>query len=136
MLERASKPDIDWIAEYSPSIDSTLVASHRPASNMTEQKGTERTEQKEEEPLTDYEKKLADFFDSIPEQQLVLWERAYPSIDIPQCILEARAYTFSNTHKSYKNLNRFVNGWLSRSNKEAKPNSEIFDALKAEGTWE
>jgi len=90
----------------------------------------EPEKKKEEKPFTAYEQKLANFFDSIPEQQLVIWERAYPGIDIAQCILEARAYAFSNTQKGYKNLNKFVNGWLSRDNKKVAKNDDFWDDVK------
>lgn len=47
MLERASKPDIDWIVEYSPSVDSAVVDEYKPGSNKTEQNRTEGTESTE-----------------------------------------------------------------------------------------
>lgn len=56
MLERASKPDIGWITEYPPSVDSTLVAGYKPDSNMTE--GTESTEQNRTE-RTEKEKEIS-----------------------------------------------------------------------------
>ena len=119
MLERASKPDIGWITEYSPSVDSTLVAGYRPASNMTEGNRREQkgTEQKEEEPLTGYEQKIETYFSSkIDNGMIRVWKEAHPTIDVPAEILKAKAWLFSNQErKQYSRFGRFLGNWMSNA---------------------
>jgi len=49
------------------------------------------------------------------EEHLVVWENAYPHLDVMAEIRKAGSWLISNPKRNKSNLSRFINGWLSRS---------------------
>jgi hypothetical protein len=51
--------------------------------------------------------------------QLMVWKDAYPAIDVEAEIRRAAAWLVSNPKNRKKQLERFINGWLSRAQERA-----------------
>jgi hypothetical protein len=50
------------------------------------------------------------------DEYLEAWKKAYPHLDVATEIRKAGAWLITNPERKRKNLARFLNGWLSRSN--------------------
>ena len=51
-------------------------------------------------------------WENITEKDIVIWEEAYPAVDIKQELLKIKAWLVSNPEKKKKNYKRFINNWL------------------------
>tara|TARA_R100000808_G_C2104155_1_gene120335 strand:- start:268 stop:897 length:630 start_codon:yes stop_codon:yes gene_type:complete len=72
-----------------------------------------------------YPEQIDDFFDNISADMIDLWNKAYKDKDVVDEISRAKAWLLSNQNKRYKNLKRFFNNWLNRSNKNYKKNNKV-----------
>lgn len=54
-------------------------------------------------------------FENIDESQMLLWKSAYPATNIDIELSKAVAWLKANPTKAKSNYNKFLNGWLSRS---------------------
>lgn len=72
---------------------------------------------KEEEPLTDYEQKIETYFSTkIDRGMLVAWHNAHPSLSVDTEILKAKAWLFANQdRKQYTRFGRFLGNWMSNA---------------------
>ncbi len=110
--------------------DNIYVCSElSPVSKMdTEKTEPEKVETVEVEPVpSDYKIILLDkSFYEIPLEKLNFWKESYPAVDVEQELRSMAAWADANPtkRKTRRGIEKFINGWLIRSQKEQLSSSE------------
>tara|TARA_Y100000310_G_scaffold92435_1_gene90085 strand:+ start:75 stop:521 length:447 start_codon:yes stop_codon:yes gene_type:complete len=62
-----------------------------------------------------YKDKVDFFFNSIDEDWVEALEEAYPNVDVPQELINAKMWLLSNTKNAKSDFKKFVNNWMAKS---------------------
>jgi hypothetical protein len=54
-------------------------------------------------------------WENITDEDVSIWEKAYPAVDITQELSKMADWLISNPDKKKKNYRRFITNWLSRT---------------------
>ena len=68
-----------------------------------------------------YKDKVNFFFNSIDEDWAEALEEAYPNVDVPQELINAKMWLLSNTKNAKSDFKKFVNNWMAKSMRNGKP---------------
>lgn len=119
-----------------PYGNEAALQSHSKEGNRIEENGIE---QKEEEPLTDYEQKIETYFSSKINRAMILaWHNAHPGISVDKETLKAKAWLFANQHKQKVRFGSFLNNWMNNAAdpptwmKEKEEFSDRLDRIRRE----
>lgn len=65
------------------------------------------------------------FYDVLPDK-LAMWQRAYPDLDVERELYQMASWCDANRskRKSRRGVEKFINGWLNRSQKDGQQNSK------------
>jgi hypothetical protein len=66
-------------------------------------------------------------WENITDEDVSIWEKAYPAVDITQELSKMADWLISNPEKKKKNYRRFITNWLSRTQERggSKVNKQI-----------
>ena len=79
-----------------------------------------------------YKNKVECFFNQIDEDWVEALEEAYPNVDVPQELLNARMWLLSNTSQAKSNFKKFVNNWMAKAMRNKKPETSTDNQSKYE----
>lgn len=65
------------------------------------------------------------FYDVLPDK-LAMWQRAYPDLDVERELYQMASWCDANPtkRKTRRGIEKFINGWLNRSQKDGQQNSK------------
>lgn len=73
------------------------------------------------------------FYDVLPDK-LSMWQRAYPDLDVERELYQMASWCDANPtkRKTRRGIEKFINGWLNRSQKDSKKEEVRNDAAEPE----
>ena len=71
-----------------------------------------------------YKDRVNSFFNSIDEDWIDALKEAYPSVDVPQEIINAKMWLLSNTKNAKSDFKKFVNNWMAKAMRNGKQETQ------------